>query len=178
MMPTSRAGAYNNHGFTMIELAMVLLVIGIAGAVVMPRIGNVLDHQQMRRSINTLRGTVRLLQARAASTKHVYRLTFDLDRQMMTVCIVDVETAECQAEQSRRLHDYTFPPAVRLLDVEDGQGTKTSEGQAITNFHPTGLAEPATIHLAGSAEQQMTLMIEPLAGNVKVLNGYVEPQAS
>ena len=35
MMPTSRAGACNNHGFTMIELAVVLLIIGIASAVVM-----------------------------------------------------------------------------------------------------------------------------------------------
>lgn len=177
-MPTSRAGACNNCGFTLIELAMVLLVIGIASAVVMPRIGSVLDHQQMRRSINALRGTVRLLHARAASTKGVYRLTFDLDRQMMTVCLVDVETAECQAEKTRRLRDYTFPPAVRLLDVVDGQGTKTSEGQAVTHFHPTGLAEPSTIHLAGSAEQQMTLMIKPLGGNVTVLKGYVEPQTS
>jgi general secretion pathway protein H len=177
-MPTSRAGACNNHGFTMIELAMVLLVIGIVSAVIMPRIGNVLDHQQMRRSINTLRGTVRLLHARAASTRHIYRLTFDLDRQMMTVCLIDVETSECQEEQSRRLRDYTFPPAVRLLDVVDGEGTKTSEGQAATHFHPTGLAEPSTIHLSGSDEQQMTLMIEPLAGDVKVLNGYVEPKTS
>jgi type II secretory pathway pseudopilin PulG len=162
----------------MIELAMVLLVIGIASAMVMPRMGSVLDRQQMRRSINTLRGTVRLLHARAASTKGVYRLTLDLDRQMMSVCLVDVNTAECQAEQSRRLRDYTFPPAVRLVDVVDGQGTKSSEGQAATHFHPTGLAEPSTIHLAGSAEQQMTLMIEPLAGNVKVLNGYVEPNTN
>jgi len=177
-MPISRAGACNNHGFTMIELAMVLLVIGIASAVIMPRIGNVLGHQQMRRSINTVLGTVRLLHARAAATKHIYRLTFDLDRQMMTVCLIDAETSECQEEQSRRLHDYTFPPAVRLLDVVDGQGTKTSEGQAVTHFHPTGLAEPSTIHLTGSDEQQMTLMIEPLAGNVKVLNGYVEPKTS
>ena len=177
-MPTSRAGACNNRGFTMIELAMVLLVIGIVSAVVMPRIGGVLDHQQMRRSINTLRGTVRLLHARAASTRHVYRLTFDLDRQMMTACSIDTATDACQAEQSRHLRDYTFPPAVRLLDVVDGQGTKTSEGQAATHFHPTGLAEPSTIHLAGSADQQMTLMIEPLAGNVKVLNGYVEPETS
>lgn len=177
-MPTSRAGACNNHGFTMIELAMVLLVIGIVSAVVMPRIGSVLDHQQMRRSINTLRGTVRLLHARAALTKHVYRLMFDFERQMMTVCIIDTTTGECQEQQTHRFRDYAFPPAVRLLDVVDGQGTKTSEGQAATLFHPTGLAEPSTIHLAGSAEQKMTLMIEPLGGNVKVLNGYVEPQTS
>lgn len=155
---------------------MVLLVIGIVSAVVMPRMGNVLDRQQMRRSINALRGTVRLLHARAASTKEVYRLTFDLDQQKTSVCIIEVETAECRSEQGRQLRDYTFPAAVRVVDVVDGHGTKTREGQATTHFHPTGLAEPSTIHLTGYDEQYMTLMIEPLAGNVKVLHGYVDPE--
>ena len=174
-MRISKAGACNNHGFTLIELAMVLLVIGIAGAVVMPRMGSLLDRQQMRRSINALRGTVRLLHARAASTKEVYRMTFDLDQQKMSVCIIEVETAECRTEQGRQLQDYSFPDTVRVVDVIDGQGTKTREGQAATHFHPTGLAEPSTIHLTGYDEQQITLMIEPLAGSVKVLHGYVDP---
>ena len=104
-------------------------------------------------------------------------MIFDLDQQMMSVCIIEVETAECRTEQGRQLRDYTFPDTVRVVDVIDGQGTKTREGQAATHFHPTGLAEPSTIHLTGYDEQHMTLMIEPLAGSVKVLHGYVDPEA-
>jgi prepilin-type N-terminal cleavage/methylation domain-containing protein len=173
-MRISRAGAYNDRGFTMIELAMVLLVIGIVGAIVMPRIGGVLDRQQMRRTINMVRGTVRYLQARAALTKRVYRLTFDLDRQVMSVCYLSSDG--CEPEPTRELRNYSLPATVRILDVINPQGTKTREGEAVTHFHPTGLAEPSTIHLEGSDKRQMTVMIEPLAGRVKVLDGYVEPQ--
>jgi prepilin-type N-terminal cleavage/methylation domain-containing protein len=168
-----RAGASNDRGFTMVELAMVLLVIGIVSAIVMPRVGGVLDRQQMRRAINVVRGTARYLQARAALTKRVYRLTFDLDRQVMSVCYLSTEG--CESEQTRELRDYSFPDAVRVLDVVNPQGEKTQEGEATTHFHPTGLAEPSTIHFGGDIKQ-MTLMIEPLAGRVKVLDGYVEPE--
>ncbi len=176
-MPISRAGACNNHGFTMIELAMVLLVIGIVSAVVMPRMGGVLDRQRMRRSINVVRGTVRYAQARAALTKRIYRLTFDLDQQVMSVCRLSTKTEGCD-EQSQELRQYRFPEAVRILDVVTVEGTKTHEGEAVTHFHPTGLAEPSTIHIAGSSKQQVTVMIEPLAGRVKVLDGYVDPETS
>lgn len=175
-MRISRAGACNDRGFTMIELAMVLLVIGIVGAIVMPRIGGVLDRQQMRRTINAVRGTVRYLQARAALTKRVYRLTFDLDRQIMSVCYLGKEA--CEPEQTRELRDFSLPTTVRILDVVSPEGTKTRTGEAVTHFHPTGLAEPSMIHLEGSAKRQMTMVIEPLAGRVKVLDGYVDPETS
>jgi type II secretory pathway pseudopilin PulG len=158
----------------MVELAMVLVVIGIVAAVAMPRIGGVLDRQQMRQAVNVVRGTVRYLQARAALTKRIYRLTFDLDRQVMSVCYLDAES--CKSEQTRELRDYHFPAAVRILDVVNPQGEKTQKGEATIHFLPTGLAEPSTIHLGGNAEHQVTVMIEPLAGRVKVIDGYVEPE--
>jgi prepilin-type N-terminal cleavage/methylation domain-containing protein len=170
-----RAGAYNDHGFTMIELAMVLLVIGIVGAIIMPRVGGVLDRQQMRQTINKLRGMVRYLQARAALTKRVYRLTFDLDRQLISVCYLIDDG--CQPEYTREMRDYSLPQTVYIQDVVNPQGDTIREGEAVTHFHPTGLAEPSTIHLGSSSDQQFTLMIEPLAGGVKVFNGYVEPGA-
>lgn len=175
-MRTSRVGACTERGFTMIELAMVLLVIGIAATIVMPRMGGVLDRQQMRRSINTVRGTVRYLHARAALTKRVYRLTFDLDRQMLSVCYLDLE--DCTPQSSRELQDHSLPTTVRIVDVVSPDGKKTQEGTATTHFLPIGLAEPSMIHFEGSNAHQMTVTIEPLSGGIKVYEGYVERQAN
>jgi general secretion pathway protein H len=169
-----KAGACNERGFTLVELAMVLLVLGIVGAVAMPRVSGMLDRQRMRHTINVVRGTVRYVQARAALTKRVYRLTFDVERQTMSACYVSVDA--CQPEPSRELRVFTFPPAARLLDVIRPDGEKTVEGEAITHFHPTGLAEPSTLHLTNSIDERITLMITPLGGRIKVLPGYVEPE--
>ena len=130
-MPTLRAGARSERGlpptgsggFTLIELTMVILVIGIVGALVLPRFGGLLDRQQMRRSVNVMRGMVRQLHAKAALTKRVYRLTFDLDQQLLSVCFLESlpatgsEDDVCVAEVSREMRGYAMPDAVRLLDV-------------------------------------------------------------
>jgi type II secretory pathway pseudopilin PulG len=160
----------------MVELAMVILVIGIIGAVVLPRFGGVLDRYQLRRTVNTMRGTVRYLHARAALTKRIYRLVLDLDKQRIWYCYLDRLTHDCQIERTRELGEYRLPETVRIVDVTDPQGKKIREGEAMTHFHPTGLAEPSTIHLRGGAGRQMTIRIEPLAGSVKVLDGYVDPE--
>ena len=82
----------------------------------------------------------------------------------------------CQPEPTRELRDYTLPQTVRVLDVVNPQGYKTQEGEAATHFHPTGVAEPSTVHLGGEVQSPMTIMIEPLAGRVKVFDGYVDPE--
>ena len=171
-MRTLKAGVCNKQGFTLVELAMVILVIAIVGALAVPRVAGVLERQQMRQTINVLRGMVRYLQAQAAFTKRVYRLTFDLNQQVLSVCYLTVEG--CQREATRELRDYGLPAAVRILDVVSPQGEKTREGIAMTHFHPTGLAEPSTIHLEGDNKRWMTVIITPLAGGIRVVEGYVD----
>jgi general secretion pathway protein H len=179
-MRTWRTGVCNERGFTLVELAMVILVLGIVTAVTMPRVGGMLDTREMQRAVNVVRGAARLAQARAALTKRVYRLTFDFDKQSMSVCYLPDpgNPEECIQETGRELRPYTFPAVARLLDVIGPTGEKTVTGAASTHFHPAGLAEPSTIHLGEPNAQQMTLVIEPLSARIKVLDGYVEPQAS
>lgn len=176
-MLTWKAGACRaERGFTMVELAMVILILGIVMATVMPRFAGTLERQHLRSTINIVQGTVRYLYAYAALTKRIYRLTFDLDRQVMSVCYVEGEV--CRLEASRELREYAFPANVRVLDVVSPQGTKTREGEAATYFFPDGLVEASIIHLATDSNQKVTLMIEPLAGRVKVFDDYVERQGS
>jgi general secretion pathway protein H len=168
-----KAGAYNNAGFTLVELSMVILVIGIVGALVMPRFGGLLERQQMRRTINAIRGYARYLQAYAAADKCVYLLMFDLDQQVLSSA--SLATASCPG-QIRKLPDYVVPLTIRILDVVTPEHEKIAEGQVTTLFFPNGFAQPSTIHLGGIGVEPVTLIIEPLSGRVQVFEGYVERQ--
>ena len=57
-------------------------------------------------------------------------------------------------------------------------GHENTRGRCGDAFHPTGLAEPSIIHLGTHSNQKATLMIEPLAGRVKVFDDYVEQKTS
>lgn len=155
---------------------MVLLVLGIIAAVTIPRVGGVLDRRQMERSINALRGMTRYLQSRAATTKRIYRLTFDLDKQIVSACYLTPEG--CQIDRNRITRDYRLPEAIEVLDVVNAAGEKIQAGLAGTHFHPSGLVEPSIIHLQGVNAARYTLVIEPLTGRMKVINGYVDRQTS
>lgn len=168
-----KAGAYNNAGFTLIELAMVILVIGIVGALAMPRFGGLLERQHMRRTINAIHGYARYLHAYAASDKCVYSLMFDLDQQILSMS--SLNTPGCLG-QARRLPDYVLPSTIRMLDVVTPEQEKIGEGQVMTLFYPNGFAQPSTIHLGGIGVEPVTLMIEPLTGRVQMFEGYVERQ--
>jgi len=168
-----KVGVSNPRGFTLIELAMVILVMGLVAAITMPRVG-MLDRRQMERSINVLRGMTRYLQSRAATTKRIYRLTFDLDEQVVSVCYLTPEG--CQIDRNRVTSDYHFPDTVEVLDIVNAAGEKIQEGEAGTHFHPSGLVEPSLIHLQGVNAARFTLVIEPLTGHLKVINGYVDRQ--
>ena len=170
-----KAGASNNAGFTLIELAMVILVIGIVSAIAMPRFGGLLERQQMRRTINAIRGYARYLQAYAALDKCVYVLMFDLDQQVLSTA--SVPALECPG-QTRRLPDYVVPSTVRILDVVTPENEKFGEGQVPTLFFPNGFVQPSVIHLGGIGIEPVTLMIEPLTGRIQVFDGYVERHVS
>lgn len=178
-MRISKAGDPPNakRGFTLIELTMVLLVLAIIMALIMPRLGGLMERQQMRRTVNVIRGTVRYLQARAALTKNIYRLTFDFERQLLSVCPLERQSDACKPEAGLEVREFALPASIRLLDVISADGQKMTEGVATTHFHPTGIAEPSVIHLIGDDQQTVTLAIAPLAGGLKVFAGYVDPGA-
>ncbi len=155
---------------------MVILVIGIVAAVTMPRVGGMLDRRKMERSINVLRGMTRYLQSRAATTKRIYRLTFDLDKQMVSACYLT--PGGCQIDRNRITRDYRFPDTIEVLDVVNAVGEKIQKGKVGTHFHPSGLVEPSIIHLQRLGTERFTLMIEPLTGRMKVIDGYIDRQAS
>lgn len=169
-----KAGTWSKGewGFTLIELAFVLFVIGLVVAVTFPKLTG-FGRGDLKRTSRHLIRTVQLLVDRAEATKRLYRLNYDLKKQEYWATVLQGE-GEFVSVDPALLTRVTLPEPIRISDVTTLRQGKITEGEAYTQFYPNGLVERTLFHLTDQKKETITLIIQPLTGRVKVLEGYVE----
>lgn len=71
----------NESGFTLIELVIVIVVVGILASIVSPNVAKFFNTAQVREEAQMLAITIKNLQGHAALQKAPYTLTFNFDDQ-------------------------------------------------------------------------------------------------
>jgi general secretion pathway protein H len=166
----SRTGTWKNRSaFTLIELVVVLFIVALFAALVIPRLGAFLSHGDTNKAIRQIRGLARYLTGMSASTRTPYRLHYDLDEGRCWVSRSGV-TGEFIEEQETLVRPLRLPNGVRFQEISTPRGV-SKEGEAYTDFFPTGWVEDTLIHIEGSS--LVTLKLMHLTGDVKVYEGYI-----
>ncbi len=168
----SRHNPAYSRGFTLLEIAVVLFLMGLMMLIAMPYMGGY-RHAQMKSEVRKLAGRAVYLYDEASSRKLVIRLVFDLDRNGYFV-----QTADPYSMKPTFVSDTStwgapvqLPPAIRLHDVTvEGAGT-FNRGQVATQFYPQGYADATILHIVDASGDVMTLGIDPLTGAVKIAAG-------
>jgi len=169
----------NKNGYTLIELAIVVLLIGLIVSIAFPRFGGILPQRRLEKTVNMLIGTIKQVHNRAATSKKIYRLNYKLnyhinlkeDEFWVTYLGEGNEEIEDTSILSRK---KKLPDGITFKDITTQYNGKIIEGATSTLFLPTGLIENTTIHLRDRDEKIFTLIIKPLTGRVVVEEGYVE----
>ena len=163
---TSRS---RNHGFTLIELCVILLLIGIFAGLLMPNLDRI-GQGNLDASARRLRGTVKYLFNEAALTGCEHRLIYDLDQGTYRAMILqpsgDLVPLQGTGKGAKLLDGVRF----QELTLR-GHGSFSS-GEITTRIHPTGWLEETIIHLQDQAGKQLTLRIAPLSGIADIYPGF------
>jgi len=164
-----------NAGFTLIELIVVIMILGMTALLVVPRIGS-FRAGEMKRTSRHLASVVQQLTQDSSSTKERYRLYFNLDTdEYWTVSVKEsfkqeeniiFLTEEPRGKRSR------LPAGIVFEDVITAQKGKVTEGEIFSEFYPIGI-ESMIIHLK-EGEAGLTLIANPLTGRVKMSELYLE----
>jgi prepilin-type N-terminal cleavage/methylation domain-containing protein len=150
----SRAGS-DNQGFSLLELILVLLLLGLSSLIVLPTIDTGLREREVRRSALGLAAVARELRSRALYEGIPQRL------------VLNVVDNSYLVPRDREVH---LPSNVKFSQVEGGETLERSVRQFI--FFPNGSSLGGEISLSGGRNATAySVRLEAMSGKVDVVKG-------
>ena len=171
-MPTYRVGRSNESpGFTLVELAVVLMILAVVLGLVLPEASSFLFRSDLKASSRRLAGAVSYARSQAMLEGRPWELTLDLDTASFWAAAFVKEDSSSDLDSVRK---RTLAGEVRFMDVQKLPDETKRAGRVVLLFHPKGLVEPAVIHLVGPGKQIQTLFVKAFNGRLVARDGYLE----
>jgi prepilin-type N-terminal cleavage/methylation domain-containing protein len=159
-------------GYTLIELAVVIAILGIMITLIAPQLGE-LGEANLKRSARHLTGMIRFLHEESQAKKTEYRLRFDIQDGRYwaeTFKILSENTGEFQKTTSVIAGEGSLFGQTTFRDIQAG----SHPDEPYILFTPDGWVESTIIHLRDGSDRDFSLLVKPLTGNTELLEGYVE----
>ncbi len=139
----------NRRGFTLVEMLLVSLLLGLVLALAVP---NLIMASNLSSSCRQLVGMIRSVALAALAGKQVHRLTFNVQdgAYWASVVVQDQEKAPSDPSISGM---FSLPPGIALQDVTTPERGEVASGRPFIQFSPVGRIERAQIHLTDGKDQ-------------------------
>ena len=155
--PTMTSPVGNNHGFTLLELIVVVLIIALVMGVSYPsmeRGSSILNLQTASRDVlNTFRF------AREKAISEQASMLLIINRGERTL-----ELANILGEPMR---SYTLPRGVYIQSVTRS-GSEVNDDVLAVRFAPNGNLENVGIRIAAEGGRRMQIVSDPLGGGARI----------
>jgi prepilin-type N-terminal cleavage/methylation domain-containing protein len=159
-----------SSGFTLVELLVVIVLMGVMLALAVPSTRDVLTGDNLKKASRQLIGMVNKLRVEAVRDQMDYILCLDIPNSAYWVFASDM-TPEKQDEIKKR--PQHLPSGVVILGIVGENNKKQSADEARIKFGKKNICSPFVIHLAYE-EDRMTMVINPFLGVTDVYDKYVD----
>jgi competence protein ComGC len=164
---------WTQDGLSLVELSIVILLLSFLLLLSIPRFGTVLVGQRLNSTGHVITGMVRYLYDQSTAKKRVYRLNYHLKDGELWVTFPNDDGEFIEDQSSTFTRRRKLPTGIQFEDIVTPV-EKVKEGQAYTQFFPTGLVDRTIVHLRADDGPQLSVLIHPLSGRVSIEPGYRE----
>jgi general secretion pathway protein H len=143
----------NSRGFSLLELILVLMVLGLSGLIVLPNIEKGLRDRDVRRSAVALAAAARELRSQA------------LYKGMPQQLVLNIAENSYRVAHNGEVH---FPSSVKVASIVGGE--VLDNGSRQFSFFPNGSTFGGRIELSSGADStRYSIRFHPLTGNINVM---------
>lgn len=160
-------------GFSLLEMIVVLVIIGIAAALLAPAVGSSLENVKFRSLARDISASLRYARNQAVANKVDFEVSFDPDKNRYTIAPQRVEGADAIVEQeglgqaSEAHDDQLWLPKHKVLPR--GILLRTENGlQKRIVFYPRGNSTGGTIEIERAKGDKLLIVVDRVTGRVKV----------
>ncbi len=165
----------NRNGFTLLELALVMFLIGLVLSISMPRLGNFLFQTDLKSVARSLKSTVYLMRSKSISSNTHTILHFDLDQNLYWGTSAARTKQDSDApEEAPIVSRVHLPSGIRFLDASNIISGKKTFGVLASAFNPKGMFEETVLHMADRDENVMTIIINAFTASFMIYDEYVD----
>jgi len=160
-----------DKGYTLIELTVVMVLIGLMLAISIPRVRFSLVTDNLKSTTRRIIGIVRDIRNEAITGQKAYLFHLDLEANRLWVEFAGMGEEERTVAQER---SFTFPNDIKILDVWQRTKGKQIDGEVAIRFSKKGYVDYTVIHLGAEDGREFTIVLSPFLGTIKSYEKYVD----
>lgn len=163
---------WRQGGFTLVELAVIILIIAACVTVVFPKFSNgLLDQQRLRSSVSKIASIAEYARQRAVSTHFTHLLHFNIEQGTYWVTAL-MPDGKLMPMTDGLNFKGRLPEDIRFSGI-DFPDIRTDSGDVATiEFSPQGWIEPVTVYVASSKGRKMSIVMHEMLGYVETLEVF------
>jgi len=179
-MPVPETGepcrAADRRGFTLVELLVVMVLMAVIASFAVPRIGDFIYADQLKTTVRKLVGLIHRSAQMARQNQMPYLLTYRSGERLFVAKPEEQKRTGKKDAEVGREERLSLADTVTVRNAWSWFSGPQAGDTMVIRFNKNGYIEPTIIYLRQEDGQEMSVILTPFLGKVKVEEGYAPPE--